>query len=214
MASERVLDPVDRVSEVMFGLFMVLTFTGALSVASAGKEEVRTMLATAIGCNTAWGLVDGVMYVLRNLVTRGHRRALVHEVRAAARSEDAQALIAGEIGPLAQAIDAAQIERLRQWLVAQPDSALPRVAVTAQDLRGAVGIFLLVFASTFPVVLPFVFVADLKLAMRLSGAIAIAMMFGCGYSWGRYAGLKPWRSGLALVALGIATEAVIIALGG
>ncbi len=214
MASERVLDPVDRVSEVMFGLFMVLTFTGALSVASAGKEEVRTMLATAIGCNTAWGLVDGVMYVLRNLVTRGHRRALAREVRAAARSEDAQTLIAGEIGPLAQAIDAAQIERLRQWLVAQPDSALPRVAVTAQDLRGAVGIFLLVFASTFPVVLPFVFVADLKLAMRLSGAIAIAMMFGCGYSWGRYAGLKPWRSGLALVALGIATEAVIIALGG
>jgi len=32
----RVLDPIDRVSEVLFGLIMVLTFTGSLSVAEAG----------------------------------------------------------------------------------------------------------------------------------------------------------------------------------
>lgn len=47
------LDPIDRNAEILFGLFMVLTFTGTLSVASAGREEVRTMLLAAIGCNTA-----------------------------------------------------------------------------------------------------------------------------------------------------------------
>lgn len=46
----RVLDPVDRISELLFGLFMVLTFTGTLSVASAGREDLRTMLVAAIGC--------------------------------------------------------------------------------------------------------------------------------------------------------------------
>ena len=70
------------------------------------------------------------------------------------------------------------------------------------------------FASTFPVVLPFVFVADLRFAMRLSAAIAIAMMFYCGIVWGRYAGMKPWRAGLVLVALGVFVEAIVIALGG
>ena len=33
---ELVLSPVDRVSEMLFGLFMALTFVGAVSVAEAG----------------------------------------------------------------------------------------------------------------------------------------------------------------------------------
>ena len=50
---ERVLDPVHRVSEVIFGLLMALSFTGALSVATAGREEIRTVMFTALGCNLA-----------------------------------------------------------------------------------------------------------------------------------------------------------------
>ena len=80
-ANGRILDPIDRYSEILFGLFMVLTFTGTLSVASAGKEDVRTMLVAAIGCNAAWGFVDGVMYVLRNLVTRGRQAVLRRAVQ-------------------------------------------------------------------------------------------------------------------------------------
>ena len=72
----RLLDPIDRNSEVLFGLFMVLTFTGTLSVATAGREDVKLMLVAAIGCNIAWGFVDGVMYVLRNLVVRAREATL------------------------------------------------------------------------------------------------------------------------------------------
>jgi len=35
------LDPVERISEVLFGLIMVLTFIGWLSVAEAGRGDVR-----------------------------------------------------------------------------------------------------------------------------------------------------------------------------
>ena len=58
--SKRVLDPIDRVSEVLFGLIMVLTFTGSLSVAEAGRDDVRTMLIGAVGCNVAWGVTRGL----------------------------------------------------------------------------------------------------------------------------------------------------------
>lgn len=210
---EPILDPIDRVSEILFGLFMVLTFTGTLSVASAGREDVRTMLIAAIGCNTAWGFVDAVMYVLRNLVERGRRATLMKAVRSGD-APGAQRVIADRIGPLAAGLDTAGLERLRQWLVAQPANALPKMTVTGQDLKAALLVFLLVFASTFPVVLPFVFAADLKLAMRLSAAIAVAMMFYCGVVWGRYAGIKPWKAGLALTLLGVIVEAIVIALGG
>ena len=40
--NKRVLEPVDRVSEILFGLIMVLTFTGSLGVAEAGREDIRT----------------------------------------------------------------------------------------------------------------------------------------------------------------------------
>ena len=41
---EPVLNPVNRVSEMLFGLFMALTFVGAVSVAESGRTEVRELL--------------------------------------------------------------------------------------------------------------------------------------------------------------------------
>lgn len=210
----RVLDPIERISEVLFGLFMVLTFTGTLSVIDSGRDEVRDMLVAAIGCNLAWGFVDGVMYVLRNLVARGRKATLIRALRDAAQPQQAQRLIGDEIGAVSRAFGAAEFERIRQWIAAQPASAVPRVAVTAADLKGAFAIFLLVFLSTFPVVLPFVFIADPGVAKRASAAVAIAMLYVCGFAWGRYAGLKAWRTGAVMVLLGIGVEAIVIALGG
>src|SRR5678809_1467351 len=63
-SSKRLLEPNERIAEVLFGLIMVLTFTGSLSVAEAGQAEVRTMLIGAIGCNLAWGIIDGVFYLM------------------------------------------------------------------------------------------------------------------------------------------------------
>jgi hypothetical protein len=211
---ERILDPVDRISEVLFGLFMVLTFTGTLSVATAGRDDVRTMLISAIGCNIAWGFVDGVMYVLRNLVTRGRRATFVRAVQAAPRPQDAYRLIAAERGSMSDSLDAKALEHVRAWLCARPAESLQPPRLQGTDLLGSLGVFLLVVASTFPPVLPFIFIADLHLAMRVSAAIAIAMLFVCGYAWGGYAGMRPARVGLVMVLLGGLTEAVVIALGG
>lgn len=47
------LDPIDSISEVLFGLIMVLTGTMTLSVATAGRAELRTMILGALGCNLA-----------------------------------------------------------------------------------------------------------------------------------------------------------------
>src|SRR4029453_13940157 len=67
---KRVLGPVGRVSEVLFGLIMVLTFTGSLSIAEAGRDDIRAMLIGALGCNLAWGLIDGVLYLMGSLADR------------------------------------------------------------------------------------------------------------------------------------------------
>jgi hypothetical protein len=72
----RILDPVDRVTEVIFGLLMAMTFTGTISVATSGQEAERTMMFAALGCNLAWGLADAVMYLLRALIDRTQKHAI------------------------------------------------------------------------------------------------------------------------------------------
>lgn len=53
--SKRALEPVERVSEIWFGLIMVLTFTCSISVNQAGRQEVRTLLIGAGGLQSCVG---------------------------------------------------------------------------------------------------------------------------------------------------------------
>ena len=99
-SSKRVLEPYDRVSEVLFGLIMVLTFTGSLSIAEAGRDDVRTMLIGALGCNLAWGIIDGVLYLMGCLAEQGKHLATLRGVRQATDPQKAQRLIADALPPL------------------------------------------------------------------------------------------------------------------
>jgi VIT1/CCC1 family predicted Fe2+/Mn2+ transporter len=82
------------------------------------------------------------------------------------------------------------------------------------DWLGALGVFLLVFLSTFPVVIPFLFAHDAPRALRVSNGIAIVMLFLTGYSFGRAVGYRPWRMGISMVVIGSMLVAMTIALGG
>src|SRR5215471_18507230 len=93
-SSKRVLEPIDRVSEVLFGLIMVLTFTGSLSVAEAGREDVRMMLIGALGCNLAWGIIDAILYLMGILADEGQALMTYQAVRRATDPANAQRIIA------------------------------------------------------------------------------------------------------------------------
>jgi len=212
--NRRVLDPVERSSEILFGLIMVLSFTGSLSAATAGREEVRTMLFGAIGCNLAWGLVDAVMYLLEILIDRNRRLSMLHAVRRARDPQTARGLIADALpAVLAPLLRPADFEHLRGQLALLPEPPA-RARLTSMDLRGASGVFLLVFLSTFPVVVPFIVIPAPRLALRISNAVAIAMLFVAGHRLGAYSGLGPVRTGLAMVGVGIVLVLVTVALGG
>src|SRR6188768_4582308 len=103
-SSKRVLDPIDRVSEVLFGLIMVLTFTGSLSVAEAGQDDVRTMLIGALGCNVAWGIIDGMLYLMGSLAQKSQSLVTYLAVRKATDGHKAQRLIADALPPVLASI--------------------------------------------------------------------------------------------------------------
>ncbi|MFO0992260.1 MAG: VIT1/CCC1 transporter family protein [Hyphomicrobiales bacterium] len=213
-SSKRILSPIERVAEVLFGLIMVLTFTGSLSAAEAGEAEVRTMLIGAIGCNLAWALIDGIFYLMGCLAEKAANFRAFMAVRRAGNDGEARAAIAETAPPLlAEMLSTAEIDRLRTAFAQMPE-APPHGRLDGRDWLGALGVFLLVFVSTFPVVLPFFFATDAMVALRVSNVIAVAMMFGTGYAFGHLAGYRPLLTGGAMIVLGAALVALTIALGG
>ena len=210
----RGLDPMERISEVLFGLIMVLTVTCSFSVATADRRQVHDMLLAAIGCNLAWGVIDAVFYLLSRFGERSRSILALQALRKATDLSEARIILSAFLPPLlGSVLTPTEFDLMRQRLNQLPEPhAHPKL--TKDDLLGAGGVFLLVFLSIFPVVLPFFFTSDAKLALRISNGIAILALFLTGYALGRYAGRHPWRTGVAMVILGSALVGVTIWLGG
>ena len=171
----RYLDPGERLGEILFGLIMVLTFTSTARVALGAEEmTARELLIAALGCNIAWGIIDGGMYIMSAMLDRATR----------ARER------AGQGG------------------------LVDRTRVLGDDIRGALACAWLVIASTFPVVVPFIFFDDAQFAIRLSNTLLIVMLFLVGYQWGGYANVSKWISGAVFTVVGLILVAIAIALGG
>ena len=211
---KRLLDPIERISEVLFGLIMALSFTCAISAAESGEEAVNTMQIGANGSNVAWGLIDGVIYLVSILTERAHGLATLRALRRTTDPREARTILSDALPPLVgDTMSDGDFENLRQKLGQVSDlPAVPRLS--KDDFLGAVGVFLLCFLATFPVVIPFVFMKNALEALRVSNGIALGMLFIAGYSLGHYAQHRPLRMGLSMMLLGSALVALTIALGG
>ena len=82
------------------------------------------------------------------------------------------------------------------------------------DYLGGLAVFLLVFLSTFPVVIPFLLMQQPLPALRVSNTVAVVMLFLTGYAYGRCAGRRPWVAGIVMVVVGLALVGLTMALGG
>lgn len=210
------LDPISRHSEILFGLLMVLTFTGCFNALEAGQAEVKELLIAGIGCNIAWGMIDAIVYLITTLAERGRSLRLLQQLRLLPQGEPAALLAIRDALPQLLA-EISRDEELRGWqarLNEHPTTAMGRIFFW-NDLRNTLGVFLLVFLSTFPVLLPFIFLDDTVLALRLSHAIALLMLMLIGRGLAHYAGSpRPWLIGILFAAAGAVIVVITIALGG
>lgn len=200
--------------EALFGLIMVLSFTGSLSVMTAGRQDVREMLMGALGCNLAWGVIDACFHLMGILTARGHGILLIHRLRGTKDDKEVSEIYAETMPEVVvELLTPTERESLRRRIAALPDPKR-RTWLTATDMKGALSVFLRVFLITFPVALPFVFMDDAVIALRVSNAIAIALLGLIGHRLASYAGWKKFRTILVMVLFGCATVAFTIALGG
>jgi hypothetical protein len=215
---DRYLDPASSLGEVMFGLIMTLTFTlgAGIIIEDEGREGARQLLIALIGCNIAWGIIDAALYLVGQLFNRGQRRRLVAAVRHASTEKTAIMLVANELDELLQNVTSAiERESLYRHIAEKLRSVSAKVeVVTKSDFFGAAASFWLVALASLPAAIPFLFIDEARVALRVSNAILLATLFITGYWWARYTLGKAWLVGLCFLMGGTALVLIAIALGG
>jgi hypothetical protein len=92
-------------------------------------------------------------------------------------------------------------------------AALPG-GIVADDLRGAVAVFVLVVGSALPAAIPAFLIGDPLVALRVSNGVLVALLFVVGFCWSRAIGGRGWGAGLLLMLSGVLLVGVAIAFGG
>jgi len=206
-----VLNPLDRISEVLYGLIIALSFTGAISVAEAKHQHIDGMLSATIGSSVAWGMVDAIMYLVNVLLERGHVLSMIVRMAGSDVAASRQ-MLKGET-TLAKVMTDEELDRLVARLKDVPPPAKNQL-LTWRDVASALQIFGLVVLCTLPVAMPFIFMDDIKVAVRISNGIAILLLLVGGYLLGGYAGFRRLPTALVYTAIGVSLVAVTIVLGG
>jgi len=207
--------PEDRLAEVICGLIMVLSFTATTSALFEGTSP-HALLIAVLGCNIAWGIVDGVTYILGNLMTRGSRSRLIKRIRHSPDDPGACAVVESRLDTvLGDLLTPMQRKQVHQWILDGAARAEPEpTRLKKDDLFTGLWCFVIVFSAALPVLVPFLLIKNEAIALRVSNALILAMLFAIGWRWAAFANLSRLKTGLALLTLGIVLVVITVALGG
>jgi VIT family protein len=215
----RYLDPSTSLAEILFGLIMTLTFTlgAGMIIEDEGRAGARELLIAVIGCNVAWGIIDAALYLVGQLFDRGRLQRLGIAIQRTTHRSDAVTLVAQELNPLLGGLlSPRETEALYERIVdnVSRKTEKRKNSITRDDWLGALVSFFMVVISSLPAAVPFLLIDDARVALRVSNAVLVALLFFSGYWWARYTVSKPWVAGLAFLLIGTGLVAAAIALGG
>ncbi|MBK9386887.1 MAG: VIT1/CCC1 transporter family protein [Planctomycetes bacterium] len=219
MSLVRSLDPATRLAELVFGLVMTLSFTLTASVLlrEEGHAGARELMLAIFGCNLAWGVIDGGLFLLGQIVERGRKRRLWIALRNARDEREAEALLSDELDDLVgRGLEPAERASLYRSLGQKLRTLEPApIRLTREDWRGALASCWLVFFTGIPAALPFFVLSDPFVALRTSNALLLLLLFFLGERSARSLGFPhPLRSGFTFLGFGALLVGVAIALGG
>ncbi len=214
----RYLDPLEQLSEFLFGLIMVLSFTlGAGLIIGEGDQATTQMLLAVLGCNIAWGLIDGSIYVINRICDRGSKARLLESIRNATNQQEALNMVGNALDARLEPFTTATTRSnlYVDILDTLRNSTLQRTTLTREDLLGALACFVLVSLSAVPAILPFLLIDDRFVALRVSNLLLLCLLFLIGWRWARATrGARPWVVGLTFLLAGLTMVGVAIIFGG
>lgn len=213
----RYLDPSESLLEVLFGLIMALTITVGARLLSERADIVGLELALALlGCNVAWGVIDGAFYLLGTLFNRNRRVQFAKRLKAAADETEALAAVKDEFDllgePPMRAQDKANLHASLLQLFRH--AGTERANLRLDDWIAATLIAVQVSATAIPGLIPLLLIQDGFVALRVANLLQVGLLFFVGYWWAQYSGSNRWLVGLGIALLGTALVLLAVPLGG
>lgn len=217
------LDPLDAIFTVFFTVLPTLLFTLSYSTFYYGLLDSSSisgygqdLFFAILGAVAAWGIIDGVLYVLSEVFARNERYRLLRYVQTGG-EETAVTAIADELDFILEPIttedqrDALYHDIRRHLRQAEPQA----IGLQREDVVGAVAVIVLSVVAVLPSLLPLLLLPDnTALAIRVSSVISILVVFAAGFSWGIHTDNNPWKIGLILSFICLSMVLVAVLLGG
>jgi len=219
------IDPIDALLTVFYSIFFALLFTlsysvliyrGVISSSFAGGYG-QDLFVTILGAATAWGIIEGVLYVMSEVLTRRERHRLLQYVQTSDSDEEADLAIANELDFILEPItNDEQRHALHRHIRAYLSQAQPQaVGLKREDVTGAAATVLLYVVAVLPSLLPLLLLPhDTRLAIHISSVVSFLVIFATGWVWGIHTGTNPWKTGFMLSSVCLAMFLVANLLGG
>ncbi len=209
----------DRLVEALCGVIMVLSMVSYLRITLLHDPNVelhKVLVLVPIGANAAWGIIDGIMYVLTRMIDRSRAFKLYSSLRAMDQKEAHKTLEDEFKSTLVSKLnenDRANIYNEILRGVHSLEVKKPQL-ITKGDLIVVLFTFLIAVFVAFIVVVPFWVLNDVLTAVRFSSIIGIVLLFYLGYRWAKIASKNKIRSGLIIAMMGFLIALVTVVLGG
>jgi hypothetical protein len=211
----RLLDPIDRLSESIFSILILLTFTLAFRIIPS--TYINELLIGAAGATVAWGIIDGIMYALMEMFARGERHRLLRQLQSAHTEDEGIQIVANELDYILEPITGEEQRKVLYQDVLEHlrDGSAQPVRLTREDIAGGFGSVLVAVIAVLPSFVPFLlFYNNPALAIRLSNIVSFVVLFLLGYQWGKHTGASSWKTGLLLASVAAIMVLIAIPLGG
>jgi len=210
------LDPTERLDELLFALIMALSITLGVCLASDEDTSALQVMWAVIGCNLAWGLIDGCMHIVTQMFDRSSKARLVQALRSSRDESDEVAIVGGVLDSQLSALTSADERRALYLNITGRlhGSAVQRTHMVAADVYGGLAIVRLMVLATIPAIAPFLWLTDRLVAGRVSNGLVLLTLFGVGYGLGRSIQANPWTLGLSTAVFGLAMVIIVVLLGG
>ena len=222
---ENLIDPIDRLTESLFSILILLTFTMTSWIISRSgssehtltSENIVDLAIAALFTVIAYGVIDGVIYALLTMFGRGESHRLLQGIQAADSEQEAVEVIADNLDYMLEPITGEQERRqLYSHILDQLRNSQPReIGLKREDVTAGLTHILVAILVIIPPLFPLVAMRqDTGMAILVSNIISLFLLFFVGYRWGRYTGANPWKTGLIILAVITALVLFLFWLGG
>ncbi len=186
--------------EMLYGYIMAMLFISAARFGLIQITDATDLVVLMIGMDFTWGAIDCILFYL---VDTFDQKRMLKDLRSDVSAAEKAEMIDGDFD--CSPLDLIEENSRRRICMEVASSPLESSEVMRKDRRrmftSAVYCFIATVTPLVPAVLPLLLIDDLYDAMFVASAISSAMMFVVGWHFGKYIGVKGWKSGTLIAAV-------------